>query len=60
MVQKMLYCFAHNSPEILPHVLGYSFCIKHHILAGFCLMLLRLKATKIIGAKTALFWCQKC
>jgi len=58
MAQKMRYCFAHNSPEILPHILGYTFCNEHHILTDFCLMLLPLKATNIVDTKTALLWHQ--
>ncbi len=51
----MLFFFTNISDEILLYVLGYSFCTKHHILACVCQMLLPLKASKIIFAKTALF-----
>jgi hypothetical protein len=47
----MLFCFTSISAEILLHILGYSFFIEHHILAGFCQMLLPLKASNIICNK---------
>jgi hypothetical protein len=55
MAQKILYCFAHNSPEILLHVLAFAFCIEHCILADFCLMLLTLKQQKLLAQKLLCF-----
>jgi hypothetical protein len=60
MSQKMLFFFTNISATILVHVLGYSFCTEHHILAHFCQMLLPLRASKIICAKAALPLHQKC
>jgi hypothetical protein len=56
----MLFCFTNISSEVLLHVLGYSFCFERHILVHFCQMLLPLEASKIICAKAALLWHQKC
>jgi hypothetical protein len=55
MVQDMQFSFTSVSVEILLHILGYSFCIGHHILAHFCQMMSSLNALKIICAKTARF-----
>jgi hypothetical protein len=60
MAQKMLFCFTDPLAETLKHIFGYSFCTKHHILALFSQMQLPLKASKIICAKDALLWHQKC
>jgi hypothetical protein len=46
----MPLCFIDISAEIFLHILGYSFCTEHAILAHFCPMLLPLKASKIIFA----------
>jgi hypothetical protein len=54
MAQMMLFCFTNISVEILPHVLGYSFCTGCHILANFPQKLLSLKVSEIISAKAAL------
>jgi hypothetical protein len=60
MAQKMLFCFAIISAEILLHILGYSSCTNRHNLAHFGKMLLPLKSPKISCTNTALFWHQKC
>jgi hypothetical protein len=60
MVQNMLSYFTNISAKILMHILGNSFCTKRHILAHFFQLPLPLKAFKIICAKAALLWCQKC
>jgi len=57
----MPFSFTAISAEILLHILGYSsFCTERHIFAHFCQMPLPLKASKIICAKAAVLWRQKC
>jgi hypothetical protein len=51
----MLFCFTDTSAEILLHVSGSVFCLKHHSLAHFSRMLLPLKGSKITCAKGAHF-----
>jgi hypothetical protein len=57
----MVFYFTNIVAEVLFHILGYSFCPQHHLLAPFCRMLLPSKAQKIISANTVLllhhkFW----
>jgi hypothetical protein len=57
----MLLYFTIICAKILLHILGNSFCTDYHILAHFfCPMMLTQKALKIISAKAALLWRQKC
>jgi hypothetical protein len=36
MAQKILFFHFNIWAEILLHILGYSFCSEHHILAQLC------------------------
>jgi hypothetical protein len=56
----VLFSFDNISAKILWHILGYSLCAWHHILANFSQKLLPLKETIIICKKAALLWRQKC
>jgi hypothetical protein len=49
----MVFCLTKISAKILVHLLGYSFCAEHHILAHFCLLLLPQKSSKIICKKNS-------
>jgi hypothetical protein len=54
MALRKLFGFTNISENSLLHILGYSFCAKHHILVHFWHELLQLYASKIILAKAAL------
>jgi len=50
----MLFCFIIISVEVLLYVLGYTFCVEHHVLVHFSKMLLPLKVSKILCTKATL------
>jgi hypothetical protein len=55
-----MFYFTNIFAEISLHILGYSFCLQHHLLAPFCRMLLPSKAQKIISAKAVLLLRRNC
>jgi hypothetical protein len=59
MAQKIMFCFANISAEILLHVLSYTLCAYCHILAHVCQNAVTIYTSKIICAKAALLWRQK-
>jgi hypothetical protein len=55
----LLFCAANICAEHLLHILGYTFCTEHHILAQCCQMWLTQKVLKVLFAEAAPFWWQK-
>ncbi len=55
----MLFCFTDISPEILLHILGCSFCKKHHILVPYLANYLTIKSIRYYLHKSFFAWASK-